>query len=139
MAAGATIIAPAISGGYYERMARAPHTFRPDSLERGKKHVVIESITGQRILTDGRRQIEIYPYPTAHAEDYQIIYLPREKLLVEADHVSPRPTGIRPGELPRQLLEAIEKLKLDVERIVGIHGDVGTLQDLRNAVRGPVR
>jgi len=140
MAAGATIVAPAISMGHYERMARAPHAFRPDSLERSHKAVVIEGITGRRVLNDGSRQIEIYPYPTAHADDYQFIYLPREKLLIEADHVSPRQGGqIRPGDLPRQLLAGIEQLKLDVETIVAIHGDVGTLQDLRNAVRGSVR
>ena len=138
MAEGATIIAPAISTGHYERMARAPHTIRPDSLEKGHKSVVIEGITGRRLLTDGNRQIEIYPYPTAHADDYQIIYLRREKLLIEADHVSPRAGGsIRPGELPRQILEGIEQFNLNVETIVGIHGDTGTYQDLRNAVRGP--
>ncbi len=140
MAAGATIVAPAISMGHYERIARAPHAFRPDSLERSRKSVVVEGITGRRVLTDGSRQIEIYPYPTAHADDYQIIYLPREKLVIEADHVSPRQGGqIRPGDLPRQLLEGIERLKLGVESIVAIHGDVGTLRDLRNAVRGQVR
>ena len=61
-------------------------------------------------------------------------------LLIEADHVSPREGGsIRPGELPRQLLEGIEELQLNVQTIVGIHGDVGTYEDLRNAVRGPAR
>lgn len=136
MAVGATIIAPAISMGHYERMARAPHVIRPDSLEQSHTAVIVEGITGRRVLTDGSRQIEIYPYPTAHADDYQIIYLPREKLLIEADHVSAREGGeIRPGDLPRQLLQGIEQLKLDVERIVAIHGDVGTLEALRNAVR----
>ena len=137
MAAGATIVAPALSVGHYERMARASHALRPDSLSQSHTAVIVEGVTGRRVLTDGSRQIEIYPYPTAHADDYQIIYLPREKLLIEADHVSPRQGGeIRPGELPRQLLEGIERLKLDVEKIVAIHGDVGTLEDLRAAVRG---
>jgi glyoxylase-like metal-dependent hydrolase (beta-lactamase superfamily II) len=140
MAVGTTIIAPAISMGHYERMAKAPHSMRPDRLEQSRKAVIVEGITGRRLLTDGSRQIEIYPYPTAHADDYQIIYLPREKLLFEADHVSPREGGsIRPGELPRQMLEGIEQLNLNVERIVGIHGDVGTYQNLRSAVRGPTR
>ena len=46
---------------------------------------------------------------------------------------------IRPGDLPRQLLEGIEQLNLNVETIAGIHGDTGTYQGLRNAVRGPTR
>ncbi len=140
MAEGATILAPTISMGHYERMARAPHAIRPDRLEQSHKAVIVEGVTGRRVLTDASRQIEIYPYPTAHADDYQIIYLPQEKLLIEADHVSARQGGdIRPGDLPRQLLDGIEQLNLNVERIVAIHGDVGTLQDLRSAVRGPVR
>ncbi|MBI2227688.1 MAG: MBL fold metallo-hydrolase [Deltaproteobacteria bacterium] len=140
MAQGTTIVAPAISMGFYERMAKARHAFRPDSLEQGRRAVIVEGITGRRVLNDGSRQIEIHPYPTAHADDYQIIYLPQEKLLIEADHVSARQGGqIRPGDLPRQLLEGIERLNLNAARIVAIHGDVGSLQDLRNAVRGSVR
>lgn len=140
VAAGATVIVPAVSVGHYERMARAPHAIRPDRLEQSRKAVIVEEITGPKILTDGSRQIEIYPYSTSHADDYQIIYLPREKLLIEADHVSPRVGGsVRPGELPRQLLEGIEQLRLNVQTIVGIHGDVGTYDDLRDAVRGQGR
>jgi glyoxylase-like metal-dependent hydrolase (beta-lactamase superfamily II) len=140
MAEGATIIAPAISTGHCERMARAPHTIRPGRMEQSRKSIIVEGITGRRILTDGSRQIEIYPYPTAHADDYQTIYLPREKLLIEADHVSPREGGsIRPGELPHQILEGIEQLNLNVEIIAGIHGDTGTYHGLRNVVRGPAR
>jgi glyoxylase-like metal-dependent hydrolase (beta-lactamase superfamily II) len=140
MATGATIITPKISMGHYERMARERHTIRPDRLEQSHKAVMVEGIAGPRVLTDGTRQIEIYPYPTAHADDYQMIYLPQEKLLIEADHVSPREGGnIRPGELPRQMLEGIEQLHLSVEKIIGIHGDVGTYQGLRNAVRSPTR
>ncbi|MBI1998505.1 MAG: MBL fold metallo-hydrolase, partial [Deltaproteobacteria bacterium] len=41
MAVGATIIAPAISMEYYERMARAPHAFRPDSLEQGRRAIFL--------------------------------------------------------------------------------------------------
>ena len=138
--AGATIVAPAISAAHYERIARAPHTIRADRLEQSRDVAVVEGITEPKILTDGSRQIEIYPYATSHADDYQIIYLPGESILIEADHVSPREGGsIRPGELPRELLEGIEALNLNVQTIVGIHGDVGTYEDLRNVVRDPAR
>jgi glyoxylase-like metal-dependent hydrolase (beta-lactamase superfamily II) len=138
MAEGATVIAPVISMGHYERMARARHTIRPDRLERSRKAVIVEGIVGHRVLNDGVRQIELYPFPTAHADDYMIIYLPREKLLIEADHISPRPGGsIRPGELPRQIIAAIEQFGLNVETIAGIHGDTGSYRELRKVVLGP--
>ena len=131
MAEGATVIVPAISAAHYERIAGAPQTIRSGRLEQSRNAVVIEGITGPRVLSDGSRQIALYPYATSHADDYQIVYLPRERLLIEADHVSPREGGsIRPGELPRQLLEGIEELQLNVQTIVGIHGDTGTYEDL---------
>ena len=36
--------------------------------------------------------------------------------------------------LTAEFSQAIERLKLDVETIAGVHGRVGTLADLRDAV-----
>ena len=107
---------------------------RPDSLQKSPRPVLIESHTGRRVLTDRSRQIEIIPLPTSHAEDFQLIYLPREKILIEADHVSPRKNQVRPAPLVNELLQGIEQLKLDVTTIAGIHGDTGDMQGLRAAV-----
>jgi len=125
-----------IAAEFYTRVAKAPHTLRPDSLEKNRRAVVIESYAGRQVLTDGSRQVEIYPLPTSHAEDFQIVYLPREKILIEADHVSPRKNQIRPGPLPGELLKGIEQLKLDVTTIAGIHGDTADIQALRVAAQG---
>jgi glyoxylase-like metal-dependent hydrolase (beta-lactamase superfamily II) len=134
MAEGAILIVPTISTEFYMRVAKAPHTLRPDSLQKSPRPVLIESHTGPRVLTDGSREIAIYPLATSHAEDFQLIYLPREKILIEADHVSPRKNQIRPAPLVNELLQGIEQLKLDVTTIAGIHGDTGDMQGLRAAV-----
>jgi len=139
MAEGAIVVSPLIATEFYTRVARAPHTLRPDSLERNGRAVVIESHAAPRVLSDGSRQVEIYPLPTSHAEDNQVVYLPREKILVEADHVSPRKNQIRPGPLPNELLKGIDQLKLDVTTIAGIHGDTADIQALRAAVKGGQR
>ena len=96
---------------------------------------MIESHTGPRVVTDGSRQIEIYPLPTSHADDFQLVYLPREKILIEADHASPRKNQIRPAPLVSELLQGIERLKLDVGTIAGIHGDKGNMEGLRAAAK----
>jgi glyoxylase-like metal-dependent hydrolase (beta-lactamase superfamily II) len=101
--------------------------------------VVIESYSSRRVLSDGNRQIELYPLPTSHAEDFQIVYLPREKIIIEADHVSPRKNQFRPGPLPLELLKGIEQLKLDVTTIAGIHGDTADIQALRAVAKGGQR
>lgn len=139
IADGATIVAPAVSVEYYQRVARAPHTSKPDRLQKNPREPEIEVNPGRKIITDGRRRIEVHHYPTSHAEDLQLIYLPQEGLLVEADHVSPREGRVRPGPLPREVFEAIQKLKLDVKQIAGIHGAVGTMEQLRIAVAGGSR
>jgi glyoxylase-like metal-dependent hydrolase (beta-lactamase superfamily II) len=133
MAEGATVVAPAIAGEFYKRVAKAPHTARPDSLQKSGRAVVLEMHGNWRTLTDGSRLIEIHALPTSHAEDFQVVYLPREKILIEADHASPRKNQIRPGPYPNALLEGIQKLKLDVAIIAGIHGDTGDMQGLRAA------
>jgi hypothetical protein len=96
---------------------------------------MIGSHTGHRVVTDGSRQIEIYPLPTSHADDFQLVYLPREKILIEADHASPRKNQIRPARLVNELLQGIQRLKLDVGTIAGIHGDTGNMEGLRAAAK----
>ena len=96
---------------------------------------MIGSHTGPRVVTDGSQQIEIYPLPTSHADDFQLVYLPREKILIEADHASQRKNQIRPAPLVNELLQGIERLKLDVGTIAGIHGDTGNMEGLRAAAK----
>jgi hypothetical protein len=137
MAEGAIVVTPAIARDFYMSVAKAPHTLRPDMLEKTKRAVVIESWAGdKRVLTDGSRQIELYLLPTSHAEDFQLVYLPREKILIEADHVSPRKNKVAPGPRVDEFLQGIEKLKLDVTTIAGIHGDTGNMEGLRAAAKG---
>ena len=139
IAEGATIVAPAVSVQHYRRVAKAPHTLQPDRLQKNWREPKIEVNPGRKIITDGTRRVEIYYYPTSHAFDFQIVYLPQEGLLIEADHVSPRGSRIRPGPLPRQIVEAINELNLNVKQIVGIHGAVGSIEDLLAAVESDSR
>ena len=108
----------------------------PDSLERNKQPVIIEAFGGgHRVLTDGERQIEVYPLPTSHAEDLVVVFLPKEKLLIEADHISPRNGEVRPGPRVKEFVQQFDKLNLDVATIVGIHGDQASLEVTRGAAK----
>ncbi|HEY2922421.1 MAG TPA: MBL fold metallo-hydrolase [Candidatus Binatia bacterium] len=137
MASGATVIAPFSAKEFYGRVAKAPHTRRPDSLEKQQGGVVIEAFGGgPRVLTDGARRVEVYPMPTSHAEDLVVIYLPAEKIVIEADHISPRNGQVRAAPLVKEFVTALDKLNLDVSTIVGIHGDSATMQAARAAAQG---
>ncbi len=86
-------------------------------------------------MTDGSRRVEVYPMPTSHAEDIVVIYLPETKMLIEADHISPRNGQVRAAPLVKEFVGELDKLNLEVATIVGIHGDSATLQATRAAAQ----
>ena len=140
MAAGATVVTPFSAKEFYRFVAKASHTRQPDSLERSKRAVIIESFGGgPRVLTDGSRRVEVYPLPTSHAEDLVVVYLPAEKMLIEADHITPRNGQVRAAPLVKEFVTSLDKLNLDVSTIVGIHGDSASLQSARAAAQGGQR
>jgi glyoxylase-like metal-dependent hydrolase (beta-lactamase superfamily II) len=110
----------------------------PDSLQQNPKPAVIETVeTEKKVLTDGSRGVEIYPITNSHAEGMLVAYLPREKLLFVTDLFSPG----APRQVPvwcSELLTALERYDLKVERIIGGHGNkVSTLAELRQAAASP--
>ena len=136
MATGATVVAPFSAKEFYRQVAKARFTRRPDTLAQTRTAVTIEAFGGgPRILTDGQRRVEVYPLPTSHAEDLVVIYLPAEKLLIEADHISPRNGQVRGAPLVKEFVSALDKLGLDVNTIVGIHGDSASMQVARAAAQ----
>jgi hypothetical protein len=76
------------------------------------------------VLSDGTRNLHIhYVNPLRHVEGMLMAYLPKEKLLIEADMldtIAPLPTTLSRDQ--RSFYNAVGKLKLDVSQIVPIHG-----------------
>jgi glyoxylase-like metal-dependent hydrolase (beta-lactamase superfamily II) len=136
MAEGATLVVPFAAKDFYTRVATAPHRRQPDSLERNRRAVVIEAFGGAaRVLTDGSRRVEVHPMPTSHAEDIVVVYLPTDKIVIEADHISPRGGQVRPAPLVKEFVAGLDKLGIDVATIVGIHGDSAPIQAARTAAQ----
>ena len=68
-----------------------------------------------------------------------MIYLPKEKILIEGDAFTPGAVDAPPPAVPNpytvNLYENIQRLKLDVRQIAAIHGPrVTTMADLRTAI-----
>ena len=137
MAEGATMVVPFVAKDFYTRVAKSPHTRQPDTLEQSRRAVVIEAFGGAaRVLTDGSRRVELHPMPTSHAEDIVVVYLPADKIVIEADHISPRDGQVRPAPLVKEFVAGLDKLGIDVATIVGIHGDSASMQATRAAAQG---
>jgi glyoxylase-like metal-dependent hydrolase (beta-lactamase superfamily II) len=134
---GATIVTHEANKPYYEKAWAAPHTINPDKLAQSKKMATFETFTDKHVLTDGSRQIEIHKIAGGgHNDAFAMIYLPKEKILIEGDAFTPLaanappPAAVNPFAV--NLDENITRLKLDVKQIAALHGPrLTTMADLK--------
>ena len=108
---------------------------RPDALSRNPKAAVIETMDAKRVFDDGVHKVELYRFANPHAGEMIIAYLPKEKILLEADMLDiPEAGSPTAGEDTVDLANQIEKLGLQVETLIPVHGKLGTMADLRSAI-----
>jgi glyoxylase-like metal-dependent hydrolase (beta-lactamase superfamily II) len=126
VAEGATIITHQVNKAYLEKVLSLPHTINPDKEQEARKTVTVEAVGEKKVLTDGTHAIELYHLQNfGHHDGMIIAYLPKEKVLLEADGYNPAaanatpPTPASPYTL--SLVDNIRRLKLDVQRIVPVH------------------
>ena len=135
IAEGTTIVTTPTAKSVIERLATASHVMRPDALSRSPKTPVIETIGDTRVFDDGVHKVELYRFAGPHAGEMIIAYLPKEKILFEADMLDISEAGrVVAGDDTIDLAKQIDRLGLQVETIVPVHGRVGTIADLRGAV-----
>ena len=69
-----------------------------------------------------------------HSDSFLMVYLPKERLLIEADAYTPAPPNTPPPAVANannvNLVDNIERLKLGVDRILPLHGRVVPLSEL---------
>jgi glyoxylase-like metal-dependent hydrolase (beta-lactamase superfamily II) len=125
---GATIVTHQSNRAFLERAAVAPHTIAPDRLALSKKPLKLQTVDAEGTLTDGTRVVKLYAMRDfGHTIDMLLVYLPKEKLLAEADAYTPPDTPTRPLIAPKvpyaaALCDNIRRLKLDIHTIVPFHG-----------------
>ena len=135
VAEGIPIITHESHKKYYEQVIfKNQHRINPDRLARAPRPAIIETMKDKRLVTDGSRTIEIYLLrDNDHAEGLLAAYLPKEKLLVQADSYIPRP-GAPPLPTPSpytvNLVDNVARLKLAVDRVVHIHGGISPYADV---------
>ncbi len=135
---GTTIVTHQANRDFYAGVMfhPAPRTLAPDRLALfypmftvSRRPAPIEPVNQKYVVSDGSRSIELYPVAgNPHSQTMLMAYLPKEKLLVNADLYSPPAAGApAPAANPNMtaLARSIDRLKLDVARHVPIHGRVG--------------
>lgn len=138
VAEGATVITQADNKPYYEKVWALPHTVSPDLLAKSPRKPVIETVADKRVFTDGTQTLELFRLAgTNHADTMLIGYLPKAKLLIDADVYTPGPPNAPPGPVSKEavnLYDNLQRLKLDVRTITPLHGRLATIDDLRKAI-----
>jgi glyoxylase-like metal-dependent hydrolase (beta-lactamase superfamily II) len=133
VAEGTTIVTHESNKAFYQETFKAPRTLAPDRQAREKRNAEILAIGAKHVLSDGTRTVEIHHIQgNLHDAGLIMAYLPKEKLLVEADVYSgPDP---RPNPRPVNLYENIQRLNLNVDQIAPLHGRLSTIEELRKTV-----
>ncbi len=126
VAEGATILTHQVNKAYLEKTLAVPHTVNPDKAQTAGKKPMVESMGEKKVLTDGTHTIELYHLQNfGHHDGMIVAYLPKEKVLLEADGYNPQAANATAPSPPSlytlSLVDNIERLKLDVQRIVPVH------------------
>jgi glyoxylase-like metal-dependent hydrolase (beta-lactamase superfamily II) len=149
VAEGATVITDERNRNFYQRVVFAPQsrTLSPDRLSTrpfaptGPGTLELQTFTDQYTISDGNETIDLYHVDGLnHSDNMLIAYLPKEKIVVNADLYGPPAAG---GNIQNvnanavALFRNIKRLKLDVNQHVPIHGNPGSNADFERIV-GPV-
>ncbi|MGH8063862.1 MAG: MBL fold metallo-hydrolase, partial [Candidatus Entotheonellia bacterium] len=135
VAEGAIVITHDVNKAFFEQTLAAPRTVQPDMLAKSGKKATVEGVKDKRVLSDDTRTIELHHIQgNIHNDGLLMAYLPKEKLLVEADVFTPPAPNTPPPPEPHpaqvNLHDNIERLKLTVDQLLPLHGRIVPLSDL---------
>ncbi|PWU24819.1 MAG: MBL fold metallo-hydrolase [Candidatus Rokuibacteriota bacterium] len=135
---GVTLITHDASRKFFEQIAAAPATVSPDHFAKSGRKAAVEGVRDRRVLTDGTRIVEIRQIAgIQHADDMLMVYLPKEKFLIEADAYTPPAANAAPMSPPSpfnvNLADNIAKQALAVDQILPLHGRMVPIAELQKA------
>jgi glyoxylase-like metal-dependent hydrolase (beta-lactamase superfamily II) len=146
MSEGLTVITQEQNRTFFDSLALRRHSLGQDALAMKRRAPRVEGVGEKRVITDRTRTVELYHITgTPHSKSMLMVYLPKEKMLIEADLYSPPATPPAAGApapvypFAANLVENIDRLGLAVDTIVPIHGRVVPMSDLRAAAQPVAR
>jgi glyoxylase-like metal-dependent hydrolase (beta-lactamase superfamily II) len=137
IAEGTAIVTTPGNREFFERMARGVYTLSPDALSQNPQPLQLEMVTGKRrVFTDGTHEVQVIDIgPSPHADEMLVVYLPRERILVQGDLLNLPIGRMRAGNLTTaHFAQWLERSGLQVDKIVPVHGPIHTPAELRQAV-----
>ena len=136
VAEGATIVTTPGNKSFLEKAAALQSTLLPQlSLQNKLKIEVVEN--KKRVFQDDKHIVELYDIgPNPHANEMLVAYLPKEKILFQADMLNPAANGSIPiaQDVTISFNEKLQQLGLQVDKIYGVHGRPATPEELRASI-----
>lgn len=130
IAEGLTVITQAGNRDFVTAMAARPYTIAPDELARAPKPVALAIVDSDRTFADAAQTVTLYHIAgNPHSDTMLMAYLPKARLLIEADAYSP---GAAVQPYAANLLANVTRLGLRVDRIVPLHGSVVPFKALQS-------
>jgi len=134
-AEGATIVTQADNKAYFEKAFATHSKIAPDRLTKSGKKAQFVEVNDSMVMTDGARTLVILRLrESVHNDTFLMVYLPKEKLLIEADAYTPLAPNAPPPATANannvNLIENIQRMKLRIDKILPLHGRVVPVGEL---------
>jgi glyoxylase-like metal-dependent hydrolase (beta-lactamase superfamily II) len=140
VAEGMTIVTQVANKDYFQKVLANPSKINPDAMAKSDNLPNFLPVEDLLVLENGGRTVEVHRIKdSVHGETLMMVYLPKEKLLIEADAFTPPAPNTPPPAQPNannvNLVENIERLKLSVDKILPLHGRVVPIGDLYAVIK----
>jgi glyoxylase-like metal-dependent hydrolase (beta-lactamase superfamily II) len=124
VAEGAIVLVPSGAGAHISKMFAAPHKLDGDALERSPHKAEVIEVDDKRVLTDGKRTIEVLRFDNPHVDGMLLSYIPDARLGFVVDVWSPGRDKLGDKITPPQaaVVTAAKRLSSVPERFAGGHG-----------------
>jgi hypothetical protein len=94
--------------------------YQPTEIREG---YTMETVAENYVISDGARNLHIsYVQPLAHVEGMLMAYLPKERIIVEADLFDGPPNNTSDAASAAAFYNHVQRLGLDVATVIPIHG-----------------
>ena len=137
VADGATVVTTPGNAAYVKTLVAS--TQLRDALARNPKPLKLDPIDGKRrVFSDGTQTLELHEIgPNSHAREMVVAYLPKQGIVFQGDlFFSPfdgQPIGFA-QQMTQEFAAKVRALGLKVDKLAGVHGKVGTMGELDQAL-----
>jgi hypothetical protein len=136
VAAGATIITHETNKPFYEWAWKQPRTLEPDELSKHPTEPTFITFKNKYVLTDGDQTVEFHwDFGDMHDQYLTFAYLPKQRILVEADDFSAWYATPLSLAMWNNLYGNLARLQIDPLVMAPLHGPISPMDVWVKALR----